>query len=122
MDIFRLIWKTAGLLLILVGIFYAKRKIEEKVKGPGGAKWRLRIGLGQFIIAVSAYIWARGHSPYRGTDEMIFSILKGNRVFGKEMYVAVLIGIVILALVGVGDIVIGILSYQKEESRVKSKE
>lgn len=122
MDILRLIWKVAVLLFLLVSIFYVERKIKEKVKGPGGAKWRLRIGLGQFIIAVSAYIWARGHSPYRGTDEMIFSILKGSWVFGKETYVAVLIGIVILVLVGVGDIVIGILSYQKEESRVKSKE
>jgi len=122
MDIVRLIWKTAGLLLILVVIFYLKRKIAENVKGPGGAKWRLIIGLGQIIIAVSAYIWARGHSPYAGVDQIVFGFFKGNWLFGKEAYIAVLIGIVILALVGVGDIVIGTLSYQKEESRVKSKE
>jgi hypothetical protein len=119
MDIGGIIRKAAGLLLILVVVFYVKGKIEKKIKGPGGTKWRLRIGLGQIIMAVLAYIWARKHSPYAEPDQIIFGFFKGNWLFGKEAYIAVLIAIVILALVGVGDVVIGILSSPKEVKKTK---
>jgi hypothetical protein len=83
----------AVILIVVAGMFFLDKYLNKKLKGPGSIIWRFRIGIVQLIIAVTAFIWAKERLPFR--------------VFSNKL---IIIGIIILAIVGIGDIVIALLN------------
>ena len=91
MDKSNFLWTLLYIFIILTILFFIEKFIEKKIRSSNGTKWRLSYGIAQFIIALFAFIWIKGHST----------------ILIKELYITVLIGAIILAIVGLGDIFIG---------------
>jgi hypothetical protein len=87
------------LLIVLtatIGLFFLDKLLDQKTKGADGTKWRIIFGVIQFSFALLAFILVKGYTFYKGRN-------------------LILIGVVILATGGIGEIILGILNAQAEK-------
>jgi hypothetical protein len=96
-------------LILIAGLFFAEKFMTKKLKGSGSMEWRIGIGTVQCIIAILIFIWAKEHAPSQGIPFILK--MKGIWIFDKKIYTLFIIGSGILAIVGIVDIIIGILQY-----------
>jgi dipeptide/tripeptide permease len=91
MDIPKTFLKLIIILFVLAGLFLIEKFIAGKEKVTNGAKWRFIFGIIQLILSLLIFCWSKR-----------YSLNIGNLL--------VMIGIVVLALGGIGEIIIGILN------------
>ena len=109
-------------LILTVGLFFTENFMSKKLKESRSMEWRIGIGTVQCIIAILIFIWAKEHAPNQDIPSFILK-MKGIWLFDKKIYTLFIIGSGILAIVGIGDIIIGILQYAmgKKAKKVKSE-
>jgi multisubunit Na+/H+ antiporter MnhF subunit len=91
MDIPNIFLKLVIILFALTGLFLVEKFIAGKEKETNGAKWRFISGIIQLILSLLIFRWSKKYSLNIG-------------------HLLVMIGMVVLALGGIGEIFIGILN------------
>jgi amino acid transporter len=104
MNTLRLFSKFAAILVVVLvtvsSLFLFDKFLDRKLKGPDRLIWRWRVGIAQCIMA-GTFFWAKGYYlAYKGFLNNIISI-----------------GIVILALGGIGEIIIALLCSASENKK-----
>jgi hypothetical protein len=91
------------IIIVIVGIFFI-----PTVKRFNEPKWRLRIGVVQAMAALSTYIWASNHSPYS---------VNYTWSFREGYYISIIVGVICYAILGIGNIVIGVLNTATDKKK-----
>lgn len=106
MDLSNLFGRLLIIAVSLTCLYFIENFIKEKTQGSDSAKWRLRIGGIQYIFALASFIW----------------LLKNPAICGKGLYIILILGTILLAVLGLGEILIGILNTVKsKKGKFKSK-
>jgi len=79
------------ILITLAALFWIDNLIKKKQATPSGPKWRIVTGLVELTIAIVSFIWLRSY----------------------PVSALLLVGTLILAIVGIGDVLIGLLNPTK---------
>jgi hypothetical protein len=100
-----LIW-----IVLLITITLLLIKFFRKFMILASPKWKLRIGVVQLIGALATYIWASNHSPYA---------LNYSWSFREGYYILIIVGVICYAILGIGNIVIGVLNIATDKKKLQ---
>lgn len=93
-------------IICILGLVIAPSYCKKKLTGVGGGKSRLAIGSAQFILSTAVYAWTSAHAP---------SSVYATWILSQEIYVLLIVAVAIYALLGIGNMVIGILNSAAEK-------
>ena len=111
--------KLIFVIIIVAGLFFVEKFIEKNYSGQDSIIWRWVVGAAFFIFAVGAFIWIKSRAHSSDIAAYVFKKAGTSKLLNESTYTLLMIGVAILAIVGIGEIVIGILNFVVIRKRKK---